>query len=353
MRHRGRWSWLVALLALPAACGGTGGSAPAADHTWAGATALSATEDSPFGVVSDGVDVLFTTGRTQVGDHALRAAPLQPADPPASRLVLTDPNRPVPNGRLALDGGDVYVAAGTGIIRVSKATGAITPVVDGRPTEVTSIVVDGTYVWWTTSTYQFPAAGEVARRPKRGGPVEVLAAGVDAKGQVYQNDPGRMAVALPGASSFGSLVLDGQAVLVASPGGILRVAPGRKTETIADAAALGGAPTGIAADGDRIYATIAGRRNNLVSVLRSGGRPSELAPNVDNTADIVVAGGEVYFLLGGGAGGRATIEAVPATGGSSRVVTSGRYAGGDLAASAGRVLFSADGRVWSAPVRSA
>lgn len=352
MRHRGRWSWILALLALPAACGGTGGSAPAADRTWTGATALSATEDSPFGVVGDGVDVLFTTGRTQVGDHALRAAPLQPANPPSSRLVVTDPNRPVPNGRLAVDGGEVYVAAGTGIIRVAKATGAVTPVVDGRPTEVTSIVVDGTYVWWTTSTYQFPAAAEVARRPKRGGPVEVLAAGVDAKGQVYQNDPSRTAVALPGASSFGSLVLDGQAVLVATPGGILRVAPGRKTETIADAAALGGAPTAIAADGDRIYATIAGGRNNLVSVLRSGGRPSELAPTVDTTADIVVAGGEVYFLTGG-AGGRATIDAVPAAGGPSRVVTSGRYAAGDLAVYGGRLVFSADGRVWSAPVRSA
>lgn len=345
-----RWSWLVALLAVPAACGGTGGPAPAGDRTWAGATALSAVEDSPLGVVTDGVDVLFTTGRTQVGDHALRAVPLQPGTPAASRLVVADPGHAVPNGPLALDGGDVYVAAGFGIVRVSKSDGQATPVVEGRPTEVTSIAVDGTYVWWTTSTYKFPAAAEVARRPKRGGPVEVLAAGVDAKGQVYQNEAARSAVAVPGASAFNSLVLEGDGVLAATPGGILRVVPGRKAETIADAAALGGAPTAIAADGERIYATIAGG-NDLVAVPRGGGPRKELAPTVDTTADIALAGGEVLFLAGG-SGGRATIEAVPAAGGPVRVVTSGRYAAGDLAVHGGRVVFSADSRVWSAPLRA-
>lgn len=58
------------------------------------------------------------------------------------------------------------------------------------------------------------------------------------------------------------------------------------------------------------------------------------------------------FFMTSGSGGSATIEAVPVTGGPSRTVTSGRYAAGDLAVSGGRVLFSADSRVWSAPVRA-
>ncbi len=120
----------------------------------------------------------------------------------------------VPNGPLTIDGGPidgghVYAAAGSGIVRISVATGDVVPVVGSRPTLIDAVAVDDRYVWWTTLTYQFPAGSELARVPKTGGPVEILAAGVDDKGRVYQDDPARLAVAVPKASSFGSLLLDG------------------------------------------------------------------------------------------------------------------------------------------------
>jgi hypothetical protein len=326
-----------------------------ADQPWDRATALTGREDSPRGVVSDGVNVFFTTGLTQAGEHAVRVAPLRPGPAgPASRILAADPAGQVPNGPLFLDGDDLYVAAGSGIVKVSKTTGAATPVVDGRPTGVTSVVVDGDYVWWTTSTYKFPTAAEVARRPKRGGPVEILAAGVDDKGKVYEDDRARAAVAVAGTGSFGPLLLAGADVLVASPGAILRARPGRPPEVVSDSAALGGAPTRIAADADRIYAEIAGGRDNLVAIPRAGGRPVELVGDVDNTNDIALSAGEVVFITSGGVGrgGKAAVNAVPVAGGPARILASGRYAAGDLAVVGDRAVFSADDRVWSAPLHA-
>jgi hypothetical protein len=344
---------LAALICLSSACGG-GSDVSTDDQPWQGATALSAKEDYPSGVVIDGADVLYTTGLTQVGDHAVRIAPLDPASPATSRVLVADPGGTVPNGALAVDDGDVYVAAGSSVERVSVATGHVTSVVGGRPTLVDAVAVDDRYVWWTTFTYKFPAGAEVARIPKGGGPVEILAAGVDGKGRVYQDEPARQAVAVPEASAFRSLLLDGDAALVASGSVILRVAAGRPPQAVVDASSLGGAVTYIAADADRIYGEIAGGHDSLFAAPRSGGSPVELARDADNVKGIAVAGDEVLFMVHSpGSGGRDAIRAVAKTGGPARVVTSGRNAAGDLAVTADRVVFSADSRVWSAPLGGA
>ena len=238
-------------------------------------------------------------------------------------------------------------------MRISVATGDVTPVVGGRPTLVDAVAVDDRYVWWTTFTYQFPAGSELARVPKTGGPVEILAAGVDDKGRVYQDDPARQAVAVPKASSFGSLLLDGDSALVTRGSVVLRVTAGRAPEVVVDATSLDGAVTHIAADADRIYGEIAGGHDSLFAAPRSGGTPTELARGVDNVKRIAVADDEVLFMTGGGPGGKHAIKAVPTTGGPARVVTSGRYANGDLAVAGDRLVFSADGRVWSVPLRPA
>jgi len=343
---------LAASLVLVAACGG-GSQVATPDLPWQGATALTADEDYPAGAVIDGTDVLYTTGLTQVGDHAVRIAPLQPATPAASRVLVADPGGTTPNGTLAAAGSDVYVAAGSGIKRVSVATGEVAPVVDGRPTGVKSVAVDDRFVWWTTSEYQSPEWAEVARIPRSGGAVEILAAGTDDKGHVYQDDPARKAVAVSrGSSSFYSLVLDGDGALVPSPAAILRVASGQKPQIVVDDRILGGTPTRIATDSDHIYGELAG--GDLFSVPRTGGRPTKLAPDPDDTRNIAVAGNEVLFMTHeGGSGSRETISAVPTTGGPVRTITSGHNAADGLAVNGDVVVFSADSRVWSAPLRRA
>ena len=70
------------------------------------------------------------------GDHAVRIAPLEPASPAASRILAADPGGKVPNGALAIDGADVYVAAGSAIARVSIATGESALLVEGRPSDL-------------------------------------------------------------------------------------------------------------------------------------------------------------------------------------------------------------------------
>ncbi|MDQ6797193.1 MAG: hypothetical protein M3011_04045 [Actinomycetota bacterium] len=343
--------WLAAVLGLSAACAG-GSEKAVLDEPWRGATALTTREDYPAGIAIDGANVLYTSGLSQVGDHAVRIAPLQPATPPASRILVADPGGVTPNGTLAVSDGNVYVAADHGVKRVSIATGEVTPVVDGRPTGVKSVAVDDRFVWWTTSEYQSPQWAEVARIPKAGGAVEILASGTDDKGRVYQDDPARKAVAVfRSSSSFYSLVLDGDAALVPSPSAILRVAGGRKPEVVLDDHTLGGTPTRIAVDADRIYGEIAG--GGLFAVPRTGGPPKRLAPDVDDTRALAVAGNEVIFMtLGSGSGGKEDINAIPTTGGTARVITSGRYAEGDLVLTGDLVVFGADGRVWSAPLRA-
>jgi hypothetical protein len=291
----------VAMVGLAAACG-SHVSSPAAPSTWVGATALSGSEDFPFGVVVAGANVLYTTGLSQAGDHAVRVAPLEPATPAASRILI---DSPFPNGALAVDGDDVYVAAGAGIVRVSITNGSITPVVDGRPTTVTSVAVDDRYLWWTASTYKFGAAAEVARVAKAGGAVEMLAAGVDEKGHVYQDDPARQAVAVAKATSFNSVLPDGDSAVVASPYAILRVAAGQKPVVVVSSDVLGGPPDHLVAGGQRIYGETAGNRKNLFALPRAGGVPVALASGADDSRQIAVAGGELLFFTAGSFGGKA------------------------------------------------
>jgi hypothetical protein len=347
-----RIQWVAAVFSVSTACGG-GTPAEPARGTWVGATALSAAEDTPSGVVVAGTNVIYTTGRTVAGENAVRIAPLEPASPAASRPLVVKPGGEGPNGALAVDGGDVYVAAGVGVMRVSIATGAVTPVVSARPTAITAVAVDDRFVWWTTSTYQAPLRAEVARVPKRGGAIQILASGADDKGNVYDDDPARKAVAVRRAA-FYSMVLDGDAALVANPGGLLRVTNGRAPQVVLDESKLfGGALGPISGDAEHIYGEIAGGRDQLFAVPRTGGEPVELARNVDNVNNIVVAGGEVIFMTRAGSGGNENISAVPTTGGAVRVVTSGHYAQGDLAVAGNRLVFSADSRVWSVPLRRA
>lgn len=150
------------------------------------------------------------------------------------------------------------------------------------------------------------------------------------------------------------MVLDGDTALVANPNGLLRVATGRAPQVVLGDGKLFGRALGpIAGDADHIFGEIAGGHNQLFAVPRTGGEPMELARNVDSVSNIVVAGGEVIFMTPAGSGGRKNINAVPTAGGAVRAVTSGRYARGDLAVAGNRLVFSADGRVWSVPIRGA
>ena len=58
------------------------------------------------------------------------------------------------------------------------AGGEATVVVDGRPGSIDDVVVTGDDLWWTTWVFDSPKRCEVARMPKAGGPVEVLAVDV-------------------------------------------------------------------------------------------------------------------------------------------------------------------------------
>ena len=148
--------------------------------------------------------------------------------------------------------------------------------------------------------------------------------------------------------------MEGDAALVASPEGVLRVRADRPPEVVVSSDDAGGAVTALAADGERLYLLVAGARHRLLAVPRAGGKPTVLADDVNTSADIAVVGDQVVFFrfVGGvGSGGRGSLHAVPGAGGAVRTIATGRYPDGDLAAvRTDRVVFSADGRVWIASV---
>jgi hypothetical protein len=316
---------------MAAACGGAG--RPAAAVTWTGAQALTGTEDGPTGVATDGTRVFFTTGRTQVGENALRSVALD--GDPVSHVVATSPGGRGPNGRVAVDGDTVYLAAGSGIVRVSAAGGAATAVVDGRPAGVQDVVVAGDQLWWTTYQYLAPDRVEIAHMAKAGGPVEVAAVNVS----TGLDDPHP----------------EGGAALVGGPRGVLRVRAGAPPEVVVAPGPAGGPVTHLAVDDQRLYVLVAGGER-LLALPRAGGAPVALATGIDSSKGLAVVGDQVVFFrtVGTvGSGGRATLQAVPGGGGPERTIASGSYADGDLAAvGADRVVFSADDRVWVASVRA-
>ena len=330
---RGRvWAVLLPVVAVLVAGGCAGGDqTPKGPMTWTGARALTGTEDAPHGVATDGARVLFTTGRTMVGENAVRSVALD--GDTASVVVATMPAGRIPNGLMALDGDVAYVAAGSGIVRLPLAGGDATVVVDGRPAGVEDVVVAGDALWWTTSQYLAPKRIEIARMPKAGGAVEAVATGV--------------------AASLGDPYVEGDSALVASPQGVLRVRAGSAPEVVVSSDVAGGAVTALAVDDQRLYLLVAGSRHRLLAVPRGGGAPTVLAPDVDSTASVVVVGDQVVFFGPSGpvGSGRATLQAVAGAGGTPRTIAAGRYSDGDLAAvGTDRVVFSADDRVWVAEV---
>ncbi len=302
---------------------------PAGPVTWTGARALTGKEDAPRGVATDGVQVLFTTGRTMVGENAVRAVAL--AGGAGSHVVATTPAGEIPNGRMALDGDVAYVAAGLGIVRLPIAGGDATFVVDGRPAGVEDVVVAGDDLWWTTFQYGDQHRVEVARMPKAGESVEVVAIDV--------------------AGALGRPYPDGGTALLASPKGVLRVRAGGPPEVVVSSDAAGGAVTQLAIDDQRLYVLTAGSKHRLLAIPRGGGTPVVLADDVDSTADLVVVGDQVVFYGPRRSGGRGVLRAVPGAGGAAHDVASGPYPHGDLAAvGTDEVVFSADDQVWVAAV---
>ncbi len=299
--------------------------------TWTGARALTAQEDAPSGVATDGTRVLFTTGRHQAGENALRTVSLD--GEAGSHIVATNPGGSIPNSGLAIDGDVVYVGSGGNIVRQPIAGGDGTVVVEGRPAFIEDIVVAGDDLWWTTGQLHAPDRTELARMPKSGGPVEVVA--VDVASAI--NDPHP----------------DGDTALVGTPGGILRLRAATEPEVVVGEKALGGAVTHLAMDDRRYYVLVAGP-DRLLAIPRGGGPPVVLADGVDSFKGLVLVDEEVVFFSRkglGGSGGRVALLAVPGTGGPSRTIASGTYADGDLAAVGdGRVVFSANFKVWIASV---
>jgi hypothetical protein len=315
---------LLAAAAGVAGCGSEGDRvANTNEPTWTGATAISDQQDHAFGVATDGMHVVFSTGGSQVGENAVRIVPLDGSAP--SRIIVANPVGLIPSDSLVIDGDDVYVAAGPNILRVALAGGDVTVLVADRPADVTSLATDSTHVFWTTSALNRPDDAEVARAPKAGGAVEVIA------------DPAT------GHGSFSSVVPDGHGgAFAGSPAGVVHAVPGADPTIVVTADEASGAVTRIAFDGTRLFGIVAGGRHDLFSVPASGGALTQLARNADSVKSVVQIAEGVAFFEGD------ALRYVAASGGTVTTIAAGPYSDGALAVFGDTLVFPADWRIWTA-----
>lgn len=292
---------------------------------WETATALTGSEDHAQGIATDGTVAVFSTGGSQVGENAVRVVPLDGSAP--SRVLVTEPLGGIPSRAITLVDGTVYVAVGTSVAAVPLAGGPATPVLTGRAATITSIAVDGGYLFWTTSQLNVPEVAQVGRVALAGGAPEVLADHVVGEG------------------SYTSVVPDGSGgAYAASPGGIVHAVPGEAPALVVTSDAASGAVTRIALDDERLYGAVAGGRNDLFSAPLAGGGVTQLAEDADNTASVLAVDGGVAFFVGD------DLRWVPGAGGEAVTLASGRYADGTVAAAGGRLVFPADWRIWTVPL---
>lgn len=331
MRRRSFLAGSAGALVL-AACGGGGQDADVGEaQGWEGATALTGEEDAPLGVVAtdDGSAVLFTTGRTLVGENAIRSVAVGGgAGAGASVVVRAGSEELVPSDALAVDATHVYAGYGLDLVRVPLGGGEAEVLATDRPAGILHIALHDGFAYWTT--YQFdgrPGQIELARVPVGGGDVEQLA--VDVSDQL-------------GLPRF-----DADAVLLSSPIGVVRVVPGSAAEVVVPSAPLGGAVTDLAFDAQNFYVLVAGPRLGLRSVPRAGGDPRTYDVDIDTAAELLLVGDQLVGFSGGGLGRPSLLLAVDIASGESRTLASGRFPGRDLAEVPGHgVAFTADSRVW-------
>lgn len=336
MRRRSFLAGSAGALVL-AACGGGGQDADVGEpQDWDGAVALTGAEDSPLGVVAtdDGSTVLFTTGRNQVGENAIRSVAVGgsagggAAGGGASVVVRAGSEDLVPSEALAVDATHVYAGYGLDLVRVPLAGGDPEVLAPGRPAGILRIALHDGFAYWTT--YQFNGTAgqiELARVPVGGGDVEQLAVDV--------------------ADQLGLPQFDGDAVLLSSPDGVQRVVPGSPAEVLVPSDPLGGAVTDLAFDAESFYVLVAGPRLGLLSVPRAGGDPRTYDVDIDTSAELLLVGDQLVGFSGGGLGRPSRLVAVDTASGESRTLATGRFPGRDLAEVPGHgVAFTADSRVW-------
>ena len=324
---------LLVAVVLLAACDNDGGqdAAVSAPQDWEGATPITGEEDAPLGVVAtaDGSSVVFTTGRTLVGENAVRRASVAGGE---SVVLQAGSESIVPTDALAVDATHVYASYDRDVVRMPIEGGESEVLTSGRPAGIRYLAVHDGFVYWTT--YQFRGTAdqiELGRVPVAGGEAEQLVVGI--------------------TDALGRPQFDGDAVLLASPIGELRVVPGSAAEVLVPSEQLGGSPTELAFDDTSLYVTVAGPRRPLRSVPRAGGDPVVLEADLDTAAAMVIVDGQLVGFDSAGLGRPDSVVAVSIATGEVRTLATGRFPGRDLTVVPGRgVAFSADSRVWLVPI---
>ena len=183
-------------------------------------------------------------------------------------------------GGLAVDANSVYWANGN-VMKVPLNGGLTTPVTSGTPINSWDLVVDSTYVYWTSPS-------SVMRVPVNGGALSTLASGL--------LDPQGLAVDATSIywvnhGTSGSSYTDGSVMKVPLAGGdTTTLAPGQTS------------PTSIAVDGTNVYWTNSASAGTVMKVPLGGGASTTLVSGRFYPDAIAVDATSIYWTDGGKSG---------------------------------------------------
>ena len=141
--------------------------------SWTKAKVLSANEDHPSKIVSDGAAVYFVTGGTVAsmneGTNNIKRISLSDG----AVTILVKGGKQIPEATLAVDDKYLYWSDGGNILRVTKTGGASERIIPNAP-QPSEMVLDDANIYWLIWTGEGSPPQPIMYAPKKGGEAKQL-----------------------------------------------------------------------------------------------------------------------------------------------------------------------------------
>lgn len=301
--------------------------------SWTRAKILSANEDHPSKIISDGRYIFYVTGGTVAskneGTNNIKR--IDPRD--GSVSVLVKGGDRIPGASLAVDENFLYWSDGGNILRVPKAGGASETVIAGAPNPDEMFVDDQNFYWLIWSGEGSPPQ-PLMFAPKKGGAAKQLTQ--------------------PQEATSG-LSIDKDFVYWMTGRGIRKVSKNGGEIIDVYRNSSKGPSLGLAQDADNFY--FCQMNNNghsaLIKLVKKSGEVTQLAPSINHVFEFTIDDTYVYYfdeIPGTGSFGPIALKKVAKAGGDPVTLDSGeagwvKY----VAVDATQVYFTDIAKVYALP----
>jgi hypothetical protein len=276
-------------------CRSTNSSKP---PSWTKANVLSAKEDHPSKIISDGQSVFFVTGGTVAsmneGTNNIKKIALKDG----SVTVLVKGEKQIPSAALAVDDKFLYWSDGGNILRVQKEGGASEKIISGAPNP-DEMLVDAENIYWLVWAGEGSPPQPLMVAPKNGGSAKQLT---------------------PSQPPTSGLAMDADFVYWMTGSGIQKISKkgGEITKVYHNPSK--GPSLGLQQDADNFYYAQMNDKGKsaLMKFARKTGEVTQLAPSINHVFEFIIDDRNVYYfdeIPGTGSFGPIALKKVPKVGG--------------------------------------